>query len=127
MIRERAKRSRDARRGLAARCLAGAVELVLLVTPTFGFGADAGPIQVTIKNLKFVPAEVSVPAETTVVWVNNDDEPHTVTAQQKQFRSKPLDKNDTFSVAFDKPGEYPYFCTIHPFMIGVVKVGEPTH
>jgi plastocyanin len=62
-----------------------------------------------------------------VVWVNNDDEPHTVTAQQKQFKSKPLDKNDTFSVAFDKLGEYPYFCSIHPFMIGVVEVGEPPH
>jgi plastocyanin len=127
MIRERAKRSRDARRGLAARCLAGGVGLVLLITPTLGFGADAGPIQVTIKNLKFMPPEVSVPVGTTVVWVNNDDEPHTVTAQQKQFKSKPLDKNDTFSVAFDKPGEYHYFCSIHPFMIGVVKVGEPTH
>jgi plastocyanin len=127
MIRERAKRSRDAQCRLAARCLAGAVGLVLLITPPLGFGADAGPIQVTIKNLKFMPAEVSVPVGTTVVWVNNDDEPHTVTAQQKQFKSKPLDKNDTFSVAFDKPGEYPYFCSIHPFMIGVVKVGEPPH
>ena len=127
MIRERAKRSRDAQCGLAARCLAGAVGLVLLITPPLGFGADAGPIQVTIKNLKFMPAEVSVPVGTTVVWVNNDDEPHTVTAQQKQFRSKALDKNETFSFAFDKPGEYPYFCSIHPFMVGVVKVGEPTH
>ena len=126
MIRERAKRSRDAQCWLAARCLAGAVGLVLLITP-LSFGAAAGPIQVTIKNLKFMPAEVSVPVGTTVVWVNNDDEPHTVTAQQKQFKSKPLDKNDTFSVAFDKPGEYPYFCSIHPFMIGVVKVGEPPH
>src|SRR5512132_4711818 len=92
MVRERAKRSRDARRGLAAGCLAGGVGLVLLITPTLGFGADAGPIQVTIKNLKFMPPEVSVPVGTTVVWVNNDDEPHTVTAQQKQFKSKPLDK-----------------------------------
>src|SRR5512133_926433 len=120
MARECAKRSRDAQRGFAARCLAGAA-LVLLITPPLSFGADASPVQVTIKNLKFMPAEVSVPVGTTVVWVNNDDEPHTVTAQQKQFRSKPLDKNDTFSVAFDKPGEYPYFCSIHPFMTGAVK------
>ena len=120
MIRERTKR------GLAARCLAGAVGLVLLITP-LSFGAAAGPTQVTIKNLKFMPAEVSVPVGTTVIWINDDDEPHTATAEQKQFRSKPLEKNETFSFAFDKPGEYPYFCSIHPFMVGVVKVGEPTH
>lgn len=120
MIRERTKR------GLAAKCLAGAMGLVLLITP-LSFGAAAGPTQVTIKNLKFMPAEVSVPVGTTVIWINDDDEPHTVTAEQKQFRSKPLEKNETFSFAFEQPGEYPYFCSIHPFMVGVVKVGEPTH
>jgi plastocyanin len=127
MIRERARRRSDAQCGLAARYLAGAAGLVLLITPPLSFGADAGPIQVTIKNLKFMPAEVSVPVGTTVAWVNDDDEPHTITAQQKQFKSKPLDKNDTFSFTFDKPGEYPYFCSIHPFMVGIVKVGVPTH
>jgi plastocyanin len=127
MARECAKQRRDTQRGFAAKCLAGAAGLVLLITPSLSFGADASPVQVTIKNLKFMPAEVSVPVGTTVVWVNDDDEPHTVTAQQKQFRSKPLDKNERFSFAFDKPGEYPYFCSIHPFMVGMVKVGEPTH
>ena len=111
MIRERTKR------GLAAKCLAGAMGLVLLITP-LSFGAAAGPTQVTIKNLKFMPAEVSVPVGTTVIWINDDDEPHTVTAEQKQFRSKPLEKNETFSFALDEPGEYPYFYRTHQLWSG---------
>ncbi len=104
MIRERAKQSAIPR--LAAKCLAGAMGLVLLITP-LSFGAAAGPTQVTIKNLKFMPAEVSVPVGTTVIWINDDDEPHTVTAEQKQFRSKPLEKNETFSFAFDSLASIP--------------------
>ncbi|HXO90861.1 MAG TPA: aminotransferase class I/II-fold pyridoxal phosphate-dependent enzyme, partial [Stellaceae bacterium] len=40
-----------------------------------------------------------------------------------------LDTDDTFSHIFAAPGEYPYICTIHPYMAGShivpVMVGNP--
>ena len=105
----------------------GIVALVVTALPP-ALSAEAqaaASAQVTIEKFKFMPSEITVPIGTAVVWVNHDDEPHLVAAQQKQFKSKALGKDDTFSVTFDKPGEYPYFCLIHPHMTGVVIVREP--
>jgi plastocyanin len=33
-----------------------------------------------------------------------------------------MDTNDKFSVTFDKPGEYTYFCGLHPYMKGKIIV-----
>jgi plastocyanin len=38
------------------------------------------------------------------------------------FKSKVLDTDEKFTFTFDKPGTYPYFCSIHPKMTGTVKV-----
>ncbi len=65
---------------------------------------------------------VTVSAGTTVTWINGDDLPHTVVANDKSFRSKPLDTGDKFSFTFTRPGEYAYFCSIHPMMTAKVIV-----
>ncbi len=113
---------------LAGWVAAGGIMALVVTASPQALSADAQaatPTQVTIEKFKFIPPEVTVPVGTAVVWVNRDDEPHLVAAQQKQFKSKALGKDDTFSVTSDKPGEYPYFCLIHPHMTGVVIVGEP--
>ena len=86
--------------------------------------ATAQPAAATVKisNLTFAPQTVTVAAGATVTWINDDDLPHTVTAVDKTFRSKPLDTGDTVTFTFAKPGEYAYFCSIHPMMIGKVVV-----
>jgi plastocyanin len=33
-----------------------------------------------------------------------------------------LDTDEKFTRTFDKPGEYPYYCSIHPFMKGTITV-----
>jgi 3',5'-cyclic AMP phosphodiesterase CpdA len=78
--------------------------------------------KVSIDNFAFTPAIITVKAGTTVTWTNHDDIPHLVVAQDHSYRSKPLDTDDSFSRVFDKPGEYPYFCGLHPKMTGVVRV-----
>ena len=78
--------------------------------------------QVSIDNFIFNPAEITVPVGTTVTWVNRDDVPHTVTADDKQFHSTALDTDDRFTHVFSTPGTYPYFCSVHPHMTGRIIV-----
>jgi plastocyanin len=66
--------------------------------------------------------EIAITAGTKVTWVNHDDVPHTVTANDKAFNSGALDTDDQFSQVFTKPGAYSYFCGLHPHMIGRVIV-----
>jgi plastocyanin len=77
---------------------------------------------VKIDNFSFGPAAITVPVGTTVTWINRDDIPHTVVSTEKVFKSKVLDTDEKFSFTFTKPGEYPYFCSIHPKMTGKVVV-----
>ncbi len=83
--------------------------------------AAADATAVNIDNFTFGPKELTVKAGTTVTWTNRDDIPHTVVSAGK-FRSKPLDTDNTFAFTFTAAGEYKYFCSLHPQMMGVVKV-----
>lgn len=80
--------------------------------------------QIVIDNFAFSPPTLTVKAGTRVTWVNKDEEPHTVMSAgaEAPFKSPALDTNDTFSVVFDKPGAYNYFCTIHAHMTGTIVV-----
>lgn len=80
--------------------------------------------QIGIQNFKFGPNPLTVPVGSRVTWVNRDEEPHTVTSADPAdpFKSAALDTGDKFSVTFDKPGSYKYFCSVHPFMVGTVVV-----
>jgi plastocyanin len=76
-------------------------------------------VRVGIDNFAYTPPVVTVAVGTTVVWVNHDDVPHTVTSEgqgKRVLSSKALDTDDTFSFTFTRAGEYPYFCAVHPHM-----------
>ena len=90
---------------------------VLLCAPAF-----AGNITIDIKSFKFMMMDVSVTPGSTVTWVNQDEEPHTVTSETGLFRSGGLDTGDKFTFKFDKPGTYKYRCSIHPQMVGTITV-----
>jgi plastocyanin len=68
------------------------------------------------------PAELTVPAGTTVVWFNKGKEDHTVTADDKSFDSGMKRTGGTFQRAFPKAGRYTYHCAPHPWMKGTVRV-----
>jgi plastocyanin len=57
-----------------------------------------------------------------VVWRNMDLVPHTVTAQGRQFDSGDLPPGRTWRYRVTKKGRYPYGCTYHPTMHGVLVV-----
>ena len=84
--------------------------------------AAASPAAVKIDNFAFTPATLTITAGTTVTWKNEDDSPHRIGDKNGTFKSAALDTDDTFSHTFAAPGEYPYICTIHPYMAGKIIV-----
>jgi len=87
--------------------------------------AAASPAVIRIDNFSFTPPTLVVAPGTTVTWTNADDSPHSVREKDGKFKSAALDTDDTFSQTFTAPGEYDYFCSIHPYMTAkiVVKTG----
>lgn len=86
-------------------------------------GGDTGD-QVRIDNFSFAPRLITVRPGAEVTWVNHDDIPHNVISTGKSFASPVLDTDEKFSHKFPKPGEFPYYCSIHPHMTGTVVVRE---
>ena len=85
---------------------------------------DAKGTPVAITNFLFEPQVLEVPAGTKVTWINNDDAPHDIQdlSDLNVPRSKELNKGDTFSITYEKPGDYPYLCQLHTYMTGTIKV-----
>jgi plastocyanin len=89
---------------------------------------DAG--EIWMQNVSFVPEELTVPAGTTVSWTNRDNVRHVVKSGRfgsptDQFESGDIEPGGTFSVLFETPGTYSYFCTLHPIqMTGAVIVTD---
>ncbi len=112
--------------GALALCL-GAAASIAIGGPAISAQAQApaGPT-IKIDNFVFGPEALTVAVGTTVTWINQDDIPHTVVANDKQtFKSKVMDTDERFSFTFTRPGEYGYFCSLHPHMVGkvIVKAG----
>ncbi|HEY2706381.1 MAG TPA: cupredoxin family copper-binding protein [Candidatus Dormibacteraeota bacterium] len=87
--------------------------------------APAAPVaadHVAIAAFAFGPATVMVKPGTTVTWTQQDEDQHTVTADDGSFASSPLVTGGTYTHTFTAPGTYHYHCAIHPFMHGTVIV-----
>ena len=110
---------------LGALGLTALLFAAVLETPLAGKAAAqaaANPAAVRIDNFNFTPLTLVVAPGTTVTWTNADDTPHTVREKDGKFKSAALDTDDTFSQTFTAPGEYEYFCSIHPRMVGKIVV-----
>ncbi len=89
---------------------------------TFADDKLASEVAIKIDNFSFSPATITVPVGTTVRWTNRDDIPHTIVADDKTFKSKPLDTDEQFTYTFTKAGTYNYFCGLHPKMTARIVV-----
>jgi len=80
-------------------------------------------------NECFIPADISVDVGETVIWSNDDTAAHTVTSGSAadgpdgNFDSSLFMAGATFEVTFDEEGMFPYFCMVHPWMVGTITVG----
>jgi plastocyanin len=107
---------------LAVALLALAAVLISHPTPANGEETKSTPMEVKIDNFTFSPDTLTVPANSTVTWVNKDDVPHVITSNDGLFKSKALDTDDKYSYTFTKAGTYAYYCSIHPKMVGKIVV-----
>jgi plastocyanin len=75
------------------------------------------------RNHYFAPDTITVPAGTTVTWVNEDgDVIHVIASADCIFTSPDIAGGHRASVLFKKPGVYKYMCPYHKFMHGKVVV-----
>jgi amicyanin len=88
--------------------------------------ARAEDATVKIDNFTFNPPQLIVKAGTTVTWRNEDDIPHAIASAERKFKSKALDTEDGYSYTFTEPGNYAYFCSLHPHMTGTIVVQSKT-
>jgi hypothetical protein len=78
-----------------------------------------------LTNWHFDPAEVTVSAGSTVVWINKGKEEHTVTSDpgsREKFDSGYKKRGASFQWGFSRPGRFSYYCAPHPWMKGTVVV-----
>lgn len=80
-------------------------------------------VTVDIQDFSFQPHEWTIQAGSVVHWVNHDDWPHHVAAEDgKSFNSGVIAAGKDFRFAFTQPGRFSYRCGIHPTMLGVITV-----
>jgi len=96
--------------------IAGAVETPSIETPSIETPS------IEIRKFAFAPKEITVAPGTKVIWTNHDETPHTISAADKTFLSKAMDTDDRYEYTFASEGDFSYFCTLHPFMTGIVHV-----
>jgi plastocyanin len=86
----------------------------------------------------YLPRQITISVNDQVTWTNNDTEAHTVTSgigagieslmNNKRgtpnglFDSGSFRLGQSWTHTFARPGTFTYFCTIHPWMDGVVIV-----
>ncbi len=69
------------------------------------------------------PADVTIPAGSSVVWEWRAQDEHSATSDNGAFDSGvKRGSGHRWEFKFTTPGEYPYSCTPHPFMYGTVHV-----
>ena len=76
----------------------------------------------------YLPLNLEVPRGSTVTWVNEDSVPHNIQSQDEfgkvsdVFNSPPLNTGDRFEFTFEEAGVYNYYCSFHPWRVGLVTV-----
>ena len=91
----------------------------------------ASDVTVSMQYVGFAPAQITVAAGDTIVWVNDDiGIPHDVVSglptredEGQLFRSAELQEGESYTFTFAEPGTFDYFCSLHPFtMVAQVTV-----
>ncbi len=74
--------------------------------------ASAQRVTIRLSNFKFEPKEVTIAPGATVEWIDEQGN-HSIVADDGAFESEILDAGGRFERKYDKPGRYPYYCSLH--------------
>jgi len=78
----------------------------------------------------YLPSNVKINVVQTILWENIDSAAHTVTSGSPEngisdyFDSGIIAPSEVFAFTFDSVGDFSYFCTLHPWMLGTVSVTD---
>jgi plastocyanin len=75
-----------------------------------------------VQDFLFRPGRIEIAAGTTIVWTNDGQVMHTVSAEDGSFDSGPIEPGERRGLTFSRTGTFPFHCTPHPFMRGVIEV-----
>jgi plastocyanin len=120
---------------VVALVVLGASVATATVAPSGGGTAStaAGPgpvVKILIKDFKFIPANPQVKPGEQMMVTNEDSVAHTITAgpsakDNNLFTTRLLAQNQSQVIrAPSKAGMYPFYCTVHHFMTGMLIVGQ---
>jgi plastocyanin len=73
-------------------------------------------------DFAFQPERLEVAAGTTVMWTNQGQVAHSVTADDGSFESGTIEPGARRAMTFSRTGTFSFHCTPHPFMRGVIVV-----
>jgi plastocyanin len=98
--------------------------IVLTVAPAMSRAKPpkAATHTVTIRNMRYSPATLTIKAGDSVTWVNADQRDHTVAANDGSFASGNIGPGASYTYRFAKDGKFTYGCNLHPRMRAAVNV-----
>lgn len=89
-------------------------------TPPTSGPREPGTVRLWDRDID--PTRLTVRAGESVTWVNDDDVEHQIAVLDGSFRSEKLPPGGRVAHAFPQAGDYEYYCTLHNFMKGTVRV-----
>jgi plastocyanin len=112
----------DLRFAVSHRLLLGVAACMALST-TAASAAEPRQYTVSMAQMRYnaLPADLKV--GDTIVWVNKDTVPHTITAKDKSFDLR-VDPGKQATQTMDKAGTFAFYCIYHPAMRGTLKVAS---
>ena len=96
--------------------VAAFVATILFQFPLEGGAAEARRVVVEIKSFKFVPQQPALAPGDTIVWINKDIVPHTVTAKDGSWDSGLIEAGKRWTVTITPDMARDYYCAYHAMM-----------
>lgn len=103
---------------------AAVLAMVLTAASASGWSENSEPAthRVEIRQFKFVPSILEINPGDTIVWVNVDIVPHTVTALDGTWDSGNMDTDAEWRTTVTESMSEQYYCRYHPTMTGTLVI-----
>jgi len=99
------------------------VTVIYFTSDNNGFAEEVSETHIIeIRDLKFIPSEITVRPGDVVQWINHDFIPHTATENNKKWNSELIGAEAKWQMTIGNETFENYFCIYHPGMKGKVKV-----